>query len=135
MPSPYVTKKEFDELNNSVNRLVDLFEKNSGVTKPVADPKVEKEIEEAGPNKYSTDDEWDAIAMEIIGEAVDHTEVERKGGGVKFTVVIKKELSNAAPEYLERMKVDRRTREVGADGTEGVTQYCKLIKANLARPR
>lgn len=141
-----VTRAEFEGLSNSVTRIIDLLEsqaKLSAVNAPAlvqstapaaVDPIQEKKVAEAGPNKYQTDEEWDAIARDIIGDAIDHTEVERKGGGVKFTVVIKNEKSNAPKEYMERMKVDRRTREVGAEGTEGVTQYCKLIRANLARP-
>lgn len=144
MPTPKaVTRSEFDGLTTTVSRILDLLERQTAVNAPaliqstaapVADPIQEKKIAEASPNKYQTDDEWDAIARDIIGDAIDHTEVERKGGGVKFTVVIKTEKSNAPKEYIDRMKVDRRTREVGAEGTEGVTQYCKLIRANLARP-
>lgn len=136
----FVTKEEFEELNGSVNRLVDMLEKQMNATALVTpvplDPIQEKAIDNAGPNSaYTTDSEWDQIAKDIIGEAVDHTELERKGGGIKFTVVIKPEFSNASKEYLERMKTDRRTREVGGEGSEGVTQYCKLIKANLARAK
>lgn len=136
-----VSREEFDGLNTAVNRIVDMLERQSAPSThvagptPIVDVKEQKKIDEAGPNKYQVDDEWDAIARDIIGdEYIDHTEVERKGGGVKFTVVIKLEKSNADKEYIARMKTDRRTREVGAEGTEGVTQYCKLVKANLIRP-
>lgn len=132
--SQFVTKKEFDELNSSVNRLVDMLEATMKEKTTPEATKLEKAVTAAGPNVYSTDEEWDAIAREIIGdEVIDHTEVERKGGGLKFTIVIKNEHSNASQEYLERTKSDRRTREVGAEGTEGVMQYCRLVKANLAR--
>ena len=56
-----------------------------------------------------------------------------KGGGTLFTVVIKPEFSNAAPEYLERYKADRRTKEIGSEGLSGVETWCKLIRANLKR--
>lgn len=135
----FVTKKEFD---NFANALTDLLKERlpapgeiPAATVPAVAPEQERAIAKAGPNAYITDEDWDLIAQEILGDAVDHTEVERKGGGIKFTVVIRKEKSNASPEYLERHKVDRRTREVGAEGTEGVSAWCKLIKQNLARPR
>lgn len=135
-----VTRKEFEDLNGSVNKMLDMLEKSMNkppvTTEQAAEVvKTEKAVEAAGPNKYQVDEEWDTMARDTIGnDYIDHTEVERKGGSVKFTVVIKLEKSNASAEYLQRMKTDRRTRDVSAEGTEGVLQYCKLIKANLARP-
>lgn len=129
----YVTKEEFTKVLSTLDMIAELLEKQmlAGSQASPEAVKKEKEIAAAAPDAYSVDTEWDDIAREIIGEAVDHTEVVRKGGGIKFTVVIKTEFSNAPKEYMDRTKVDRRTREVGAEGTEGVSQYCKLVKANL----
>lgn len=101
-----------------------------------AEVQKEKEIVAAGPNKYTVNPEWEEIAREIIGEALDHTEIEyAKGGGMKFTIVIKTEMSNAAQDYLDRNKVDRRTREIGADGESGVKIWCQQVANNLRRPK
>ena len=33
------------------------------------------------------------------------------------------------------MKVDRRSKEIGNEGIEGVEQWCKLVAQNLKRPK
>lgn len=132
----YVEKKDFDILLEAVNNLAGLMTSQVKKTETPEETKQTKEIEKAGPNKYEVDDDWQEIAKEVIGEDfLDHTEVERKSGGIKFTIVIKLEKSNAPKEYLERVKTDRRTREVGTEGTEGVRNWCNLVKQNLNRPR
>lgn len=88
----------------------------------------------ARPNNISTNPEWEEVAREILGPALDHTEVEHeKSGGIKFTVVIKKEYSNADAEYLRLVKVDRRTKEISQEGMAGAEEWCRQIKANLTR--
>jgi hypothetical protein len=134
-----VSRDEFNSLSSSVNDLVGLvkqaLEKPATPTTP-EEIKAEKEVEKASTNKISTNDEWEEIAREIIGDAVDHTEVAYlKGGGLNFTVVIKNDKSNAPLDYLERYKQDRRSKEVGAEGEAGVRNWCVLIKNNLKRER
>ena len=132
----YVEKKDFDTLLDAVNNLASLMTTQVKKTETPEESKQVKEVEKAGPNKYEVDSDREEIAKEIIGEEfLDHTELERKGGGIKFTIVIKLEKSNAPKEYLERVKTDRRTREVGSEGTEGVREWCKLVKSNLNRAR
>lgn len=137
--SKFVSKKEFDNLNDSVSQLVDMVQKvleRPTHTLPLspAEVKESKEIEAAGPIKYETNAEWDAMAKEIIGTPVDHTEVkDLKGGGRLFTIVIKREHSNANQDYLERYQVDRRSKEIGAEGEAGVENWCKLVLNNLKR--
>ena len=138
MPAPkkenFVTQEQFNALEGSVTSLVDLIKENMAAKATPVETKVEKEIASAGANVAQTNPEWDSQAREIIGNAVDHTEVDyTKSGGILFTVVIKTELSNAGREYLDRVKVDRRTKEVGQQGLEGVIEWCRLIKQNLAR--
>lgn len=140
-----VDPKDFNDLRETVNTLasgmsdmLDLM-KAGALNKPVqtvAEIAIEKEADKATANKYTVNPEWEDIAREIIGAAVDHTEIEYvKGGGMKFTVVIKEEFSNATTEYLERHKVDRRSKEVGADGESGVRLWCEQIRNNLKRPK
>ncbi len=135
-PEKFVSEERFNKLEESVGKVADLLEKVLTERAAAPQTKEDKAVAEAGPNKYQTNDEWDEMAREIIGDALDHTEVEHtKSGGIKFTIVVKLEKSNAPKEYLERTKSDRRTREVAAEGIGGVEAWCRLVKANLARPR
>lgn len=136
--SEYASRAEVATLTEAVGSLASLVKEALG--RKADDPKAlkeEKEIEKAGPNKYSTNPEWEEIAREIIGdEFVDHTEVDYvKGGGLRFTVVIRTEKSNAPIDYLERHHVDRRSKEVGQEGENGVRTWCEQIKGNLKKER
>lgn len=150
-PKPEVSRAEFDalvkesgETNGAVSRILDLLEaqaKNPGVAAAPAvaeTPDVAAvpptQSAKATPNRVSVNPEWDEIARDILGPALDHTEVEHeKSGGIKFTIVVAEAYSNADQSYLERMKVDRRTKEVSQDGVGGVEEWCRQVKANLAR--
>ncbi len=139
-PDQFVDRKDFDKLSETVDTLSDgiaeLLKRSSA---PAVAPEVEaeqKEVSKASPNKYTSNPEWEDIAREIIGEAVDHTEIQYvKGGGLLFTIVIKDEFSNAPDDYLERYKSDRRSREVGAEGEAGVRIWCELVRNNLKRAK
>lgn len=139
-----VSKAEFSELTKTVSSLaesmggiVELLSKQaSEKVKTPAEIAEDKEIVKASPNKYTVIPEWEEIARDVIGDAVDHTEVQYvKGGGTLFTVVIKSDKSNASIEYLERHHMDRRSREIGSEGEAGVRVWCSLIRDNLKRPR
>lgn len=100
----------------------------------VTETPIEREIRKAGPSEVPMNPEWEEMARDIIGEAVDHCEIAYlKNGGVLFTVVIKTAFSNATPDYLTYYHSDRRSKEIGHDGVSGVEEWCKLIKSNLAR--
>lgn len=134
----YATKEEFNSLNNSVMSLVEAIKSGAlNQAPPSAAEIVEKKaIEAASPNKYTSNPVWEEMARDIIGEAVDHTEVEYlKGGGLMFTVCIKREFSNAPQAYLDMYKVDRRGKEVGSEGESGVKVWCEQIRNNLKRPK
>ena len=123
-PKPeYATKAELNELSQNVGELVNLI-KSGALSAPAVAPAV------------ATPETPEEKAQEILGEALERCEVQylRRGGTV-FTVVIKNEHSNASVEYLERMKVDRRSREIGNEGIEGVEIWCKLVAQNLRRPK
>lgn len=127
----FVTKETFE---SAIGAILSAVEQLKEKTPVLPETEEEKKVTAAGPNKVSTNDEWDATAREILGEYVDHTEVaHERSGGVKFTVVIKEEKSNAPKDYLERVRSDRRTREVGASGMDGVIEWCKQIRQNLKR--
>lgn len=143
----FVTEERFEKLETGVNTLLDKMEafmtqpKDTATATPGVIPApvetvIDKEIKKAGANDAPINPAWEEKAKEIIGEAVDHCEVAYlRNGGVIFTIVIKTEMSNAPKDYLDRMGQDRRSKEVGSEGIEGVENWCKLVKANLARPR
>lgn len=136
-PKPaYVTADEFKAMNETVigtlKALSDSILELKNKTATPAEAKETKEVTKAGPNQYPMNPEWDEKAREIIGEAVDHCEVFMpKGGGTIFTIIIKPEFSNAPQSYMEMYKIDRRTREIGAEGIAGVETLAKLVKQNL----
>ncbi len=132
--SKFVTADQFSSLVDSVTALAKMIQ-----TQKSSDPetvKLEKAIDKAGPHRQTVNPEWQEKAEEILGTAMDRCELfmPRNGGSI-FTVIIKKEKSNAPKEYLEMYKEDRRSKEIGSEGIEGVEQWCKLIKQNLNRAR
>ena len=141
----FVSQEQFKVLETGVGKMMDMLEKVlatptptvvSGIPAAKEETLAEKMITKAGPNSAPINPEWEEHANEILGEALDHCEVAYlKSGGLLFTVVIKTELSNASKDYLERHGTDRRSKEIGSDGIAGVDNWCKLVKANLGRPR
>lgn len=140
---PAVTRAEFDALTGNVSDLIGLLkqDREDRATKEANTPVIpetpmEKEVRKAAPDENPVNPAWVEKAEEILGEYLDHCEVFfPKRGGTIFTVIIKHEKSNAPTEYLERMAVDRRSREIGNEGIEGVEQWCKLVASNLKRPK
>jgi hypothetical protein len=139
-PVKYATLAQFDELSKGVSELIGLVgglaEKiKQPATAPTAEQtKRELEIDKATANVETVNPAWVEKANELIGESLDHCEVfYPKHGGTIFTLVIKKEFSNANPDYLERYKTDRRSKEIGNEGIEGVENWCKLVRDNLKR--
>ncbi len=138
---PAVTRKEFNELSEMIGGLVNLVtpivKANAEAKANTPETPLEKEVTKARPDpRESVNPEWEGIAKDIIGEALDRCEVKHlRSGGLLFTVVIKKEFSNAPDNYLAEMKEDRRTKEIGAEGVGGVENWCKLVKQNLARAK
>ena len=131
-----VGRKEFDELKDSIAELAHVVKDVIKTKVDVPETPTEKEVKLATFDNNPVNPEWERMAREIIGEPLDHCEVAYpKRGGVLFTIVIKTEMSNAPKDYLERMKVDRRTREIGNEGQEGVEAWCKLVSSNLKNAR
>jgi len=137
----FVSKEEFgsrmSSLESSVLQMVDMMKvKNEPqVIKDLSKEVTQaKEIDEAKAYQALINPAWETHARETLGEKLDHCEVSYpKTGGLRFTIVIKNEFSNAGKDYLERYKQDRRTREVGTTGFEGVKKWCLLVKQNLNR--
>lgn len=136
----FVTKEEFKSLESNVLQALDLITKK--LEKPEPHPVfAEKEIEEAKPQMTDApmNPHWKKAAEEILGDALEDVFVQYpESGGTMFTVVIKKEKSNASQSHWEQHKTDkfakdRRTKNIGNTGLEGVKKWCELVKANLTR--
>ena len=133
----FITKEEFskkfDSLEGSVLKLVEMMSQ-SKVEQVKEETITTKEISDAKANQTPVNPIWEEKAKEILGNLLDHCEIfYAKEGGTYFTVIIKKEYSNAPKDYLDRMKDDRRTKEVSREGLEGVSKWCTLIKQNLKK--
>lgn len=131
----FVTKEAFDTkintLQDTMLQMMDMMKTktDSPLEKQVSE---EKEVAKAIPNNVHIPEDWEEKAKEILGEKLERCELfYPKSGGTQFTVVIKQEYSNAPKEYTERMKVDRRTKEIGQEGIGGVEAWCKLVRSNL----
>lgn len=140
----YATASQFKELTETLGSLTEVVlkmsEKLSNPPKEQTpeEVKLDKEVKSAVADSTSTtvNPAWMEKAQAIVGEALDHCEVlYPRNGGVLFTLVIKKEHSNASQDYMDRYKVDRRTKEIGNEGIEGVENWCKLVAQNLKRKR
>lgn len=149
-PIEYATAESVSELTQAVGALAEIVkERLAAMAPPVVNskpavavhPKSEVspdngEEEEGGSNDAPINPNWVKRAKAILGDFMESCEVfYPTGGGTIFTVIVKAEKSNASKEYLERMKVDRRSKEVSAEGIAGVDKWCKIIKQNLARGR
>ncbi len=143
-PAPaYATKEDLEGIVSTMSSMAEAFQKiadkvNAEPAKPqtVEEIKHTAEVKKASPDLALVNPAWDEKAREILGDALDHCEVVYpKQGGTMFTVIIKAESSNAKEDYLAMYKSDRRTKEIGNEGIEGVEQWCKLVKENLKRGR
>lgn len=141
-PKPeYATAEDIKNITDTIASMADamgkLMDKMNAVPAKALSPeevKQETAIKAAAPDVAPVNPAWIEKATELIGDALDHCEVfYPKHGGTIFTVVIKRELSNAPEDYLQRHKADRRSREIGNEGIEGVEQWCKLVAQNLKR--
>lgn len=137
----FVTKEAFDEkfssLESSLSKMLDIMSKPTAPSEVAKQAVETKKVDEAGSDTGDMNPRYDAKVKEILGEKVERTFVKYpKGGGTLFTVVIKKEFSNAPKDYLERMKEDQRTVNIEREefrGEDGVEAWAKLIKQNLGR--
>ena len=127
----FVTKDQFEGLEKSVLSLVEMVReritppavKAVSITPPVAS-EGESDYIEVNPH-------WRKVVNEVLGSDFDCQILYPKSGGIQFTVIVPINKSNAPKEYLERHKTDRRTREIGNRGIEGVKEHCLRIKQNL----
>lgn len=131
-------EKSNEETNKSIAALVGLVEKMVSTPPAPATPaqvKERDEVAKASSNVISPmAPEWEEEAQKIIGEALDHCEMSYPNtGGAIFTVVIKPEFSNAKEDYLKMYKTDRRSKEIGKEGFEGVKNWCRIVALNLKK--
>ena len=134
-----VSREEFNslkqEMNKSFGQIIDLIKappKTVEETKKVdAKKAIDKTAEPNDAYLEPVHPDWIADAKAKIGDAVDHCEVDYpKNGFPRYTIVIKKENSNASSSHLQYYKVDRRTVAV-ANGFETVKQFNLLVAQNL----
>lgn len=141
-PKPqYATVDDLKGIMDTMSSMADAFKKIAD--KVYAEPqkmqspeqvKYSAEVAKAAPDVSVVNPAWIEKANEILGDVIDHCEVfYPKHGGTIFTVIIKESSSNASADYLSRHKADRRSKEIGNEGIEGVESWCKLIKENLKR--
>jgi hypothetical protein len=115
-------------LDNLTKLVTQLAEKQ---TTPVS-TSVDKEVKEATSDDTPLNPNWKKKAQEILGDYLEDVQVYYpKTGGTHFTLIIKKEKSNATPSYWSMFKQDRRTKEIGNTGIDGVQKWCELVKRNL----
>lgn len=133
-PDPrYATKEDLNRINSSLEKLTDILtSKTKEIEEPVSLP-INLEAEQ--PDKSPVPPKWRAIVDEVLGTDFGINIVyPDQGSGFLFKVIVPKEKSNAAKDYLEMYKVDVRTKAVSyQDGIEGVKQFCERIKKNLQR--
>jgi hypothetical protein len=138
----YATQQQFKSLEDSLSKIVDVVSTlSTNVSKLAERPatpeevKKEAEIAKAAPQEEIVNPNWLSKAKEVLGEKLERCEVfYPKAGGTIFTLVISPKFSNAPHEYIERHKEDRRSKEIGNEGMEGVENWCKLVLANLNKP-
>lgn len=131
----FVDKTEFDsfkkEMQDSFKFLTQIIEKKVEAPQTPA----EKAVVEAGPTMTDFNPLYDKRAKDILGDRIERTYMTfPKGGGSLFTIVIKKEFSNAPKDYLERYHEDRRTVNLEREefrGEDGADKWAKLILQNL----
>lgn len=137
--SKFVTVEQFSSLEKTIGSLADIVSELAKKPATIATPeaiKQEIEVKKAGPNNEPVNKFFKEKAEEILGDALERVEQQSlKSGGNMFHVLIKKEKSNATPEYWAMMKEDRRSRDIGNEGVAGVEAWCKLIRQNLQKPR
>lgn len=134
-----VSREEFDslkgEMNKSFGQIIDLIKEKPKTIeeskKVEAKKAVDKTAEANDAYLEPVHPDWVKDAQAKIGDAVDHCEVDYpKNGFPRYTVVIKKELSNASSSHLQYYKVDRRTVAV-SNGFETVKAFNSLVAQNL----
>lgn len=126
-------KERIEALENSVQKILDILTSQQAAKPPT---KQEIEVAKAVSDQAPINPAWESETRNILGEALDHCEVfYPRNGGIQFTIVIKKEHSNAPKDYLLHFKVDRRTKDIGNEGLEGVISWAKLVSANLGRTK
>lgn len=129
-----------DQLDTFGVKLLDAIEArlDKAATQPTvvaSEAKQKEEAAKAGPNKFVVNEEWEEDARKTLGDLLDHTEVVyEKNGGIKYTIVVNIDKSNAPEQYRNLVKTDRRTKEVDAGGFGAVQEWNKLVKQNLTRP-
>ena len=136
-----VSREEFDGLKQDMQKsFAQIIELVKQKPEEKAKQAVEdKKIDKANSVTSDFNPRYDAKVKEVLGDKVEKTYLTYpEGGGTLFTIVIKKEFSNAPKDYLEMYKIDNRTVNIERDefrGEDGVERYAKLVLQNLNRAK
>jgi hypothetical protein len=90
--------------------------------------------DEAGPDKDQSTPippSWLKAVHTILGTDFECELKQPDKGGTIFTIIVPKDKSNASQLHWQNFKQDRRSKELGNTGLEGVTLWCKKVRANL----
>ncbi len=139
MAEEIVSRAEFDGLKKEVSsgfeQIINLMKSKPKTAEEEKKVEAKKAVDKtAEPNNDYLEPvhpEWIADAKLKIGEQLDHCEVDYpKNGFPRYTIVIKKEFSNASKSHLDYYKIDRRTVAV-SNGFETVKTFNSLVAQNL----
>lgn len=135
-----VGRKEFDKFQGEVTSALALIAENlanlskvQDLKPPVVAPVAKVEVE-GGPDKEQATPvppAWQKAVHEILGIDFECEFVQPDNGGNIFKIIVPKEKSNASQAHWKEHGSDRRSKELGNAGLEGVKAYAKKVRLNL----
>jgi hypothetical protein len=117
------------EVNRAFGLIVEQLGKLNENRTPAPAPKVE---DDAGPDQDTpVPPAWRKAVIEILGIDFECELKQPDRGGTIFTIIVPKNKSNASQLHWQNFKQDRRSRELGNTGLDGVKTWCLKVRANL----
>lgn len=138
-----VSRSEFDELKGLMKTVAEAVvelkkaprtESSAGAAPQPAEP-TDAEVKDADPNENPVNPHWRRLVDEVLGPDFGIEVYYPKDGGCHFTIIVPKDKSNAGDAHWANFKQDRRTREIGHTGIDGVKKWAELVKKNLAKSK
>lgn len=122
-----------DETRGMFNQIIQAVSQQPPIVQGESGKSIQPD--DAGPDTESepVSPKWRKQVETILGPEFGCEINHADDGGVKFTVIVPREKSNATQDHWDMYKADRRTIEVSRTGLEGVKQYCLRIRANLLK--
>lgn len=122
---------KFNKFQGEVTSALGLIAEQLGKLNSPA-PKVVED--DAGPDKDQSTPvppTWRKAVHEILGPDFECEFKQPDRGGSIFTVIVPKNKSNANQLHWQNFKSDRRSKELGNTGLDGVKVWCSKIRSNL----